>query len=104
MSTSSARRTSIYDYASLAYDGYKAVSDLVSQQVQARLGGLVEANPDLGIFDDKGNLVDAFDFKNTDDRWRDQQDLILQDATGKYPLPINLKTCNNCESSGTVAD
>jgi hypothetical protein len=90
----------IYDFGKLAYDGYKLVSDLAAKQVQAALGGLVEANPDLGIFDDKGNLVDAFDFKNEGDRWRDGQDLILQDATDKYPTAISLENCNNCQAVG----
>lgn len=92
----------VYDYGKLAYDGYKLVSDLMAKQIQASLGGLVEANPDLGIFDDKGNLVDAFDYKNdaTADRWRDGQDKILQDATGKYPTEINSENCNDCKAVG----
>jgi hypothetical protein len=92
----------IYDYGSLAYEGYKLVGELKDQYLQQGLGGFVEANPDLGIFDDKGNLVDAFDYKNTTDRWRDQQDQILQDATGQYPKAINMKRCNNCNSTGTA--
>jgi hypothetical protein len=92
----------VYDYGKLAYDGYKLVSDLMSKEIQSRLGGLVEANPDLGIFDDKGNLVDAFDYKNevTGDRWRDAQDKILFDATGVTPTVINAANCNNCQAVG----
>jgi len=67
------------------------------------LYGLVDGSkainviPDVAIFDDAGKATEIYDYKFPGDRYRNHQDEIFKEATGKDPKTVSLASCNYCK-------
>jgi hypothetical protein len=82
----------IYD----AYELYKVASEILEAGVESALKEFAEVVPDVAKVGADGAVTDIYDYKFPGDRFRDSQDDIFTDATGKRPQTVDLKSCNNC--------
>ncbi len=79
-----------------AYELYNMASEMLESTVKDALGEFVEVKPDIAQIDADGAVKDIYDYKFPGDRYRDSQDKIFRDATGKVPNTVDHKSCNNC--------
>jgi len=85
----------VYD----AYELYKVASEMLQAGVESALKEFAEVVPDVAKIAKDGSVTDIYDYKFPKDRYRDSQDKIFRDATGKDPKTVDLETCNHCNKA-----